>query len=108
MKVAMNDISSGIADCTQFGPLAGLSIQHTWPGVTPIAPSNEDRARAFRQVQPVALANHFHWPFQHGPFEHPVTEESSATAALAMDEKHEAPMQEQAAGNRRLSLVRVA
>ena len=59
------DNSSGFtAGCEEFGPLAALSIQHTRPGVTPEAPSNEDRARAFRNAQPVALANNFEWPFR--------------------------------------------
>lgn len=94
MNIATNDFSSFAAG-TELAPLTGLSLQHTRPGVTPAAPSNEDRARAFRNAQPVALANHFHWPFQH-----PVDEQPAAA-----DEK---PVQEKPAGTRRLSLVQAA
>ncbi|HEY5971638.1 MAG TPA: hypothetical protein VIT22_06625 [Pseudoxanthomonas sp.] len=60
----MDKSSSFTAGCVELGPLATLSIQRTQPGVTPEAPNNEDRARAFRNAQPVALANNFEWPFQ--------------------------------------------
>ncbi len=60
----MDNIDSCNAGQVEFGALAALSLQHTQPGVTPEAPTNEDRARAFRNAQPVALANNFEWPFR--------------------------------------------
>lgn len=102
MRIATNDFSSFTAGA-ELGPLTGLSIQHTRPGVTPAAPSNEDRARAFRNAQPVALANHFHWPFQH-----PADEPPATAASLAVGEKPGASAQEKSAGSRRLSLVQAA
>lgn len=62
--MTMDKISSFAVECAELGPLAALSIQHTQRGMTPDAPSNEDRARAFRNAQPVALANDFKWPFR--------------------------------------------
>lgn len=44
------------------GPLAYLSMQHCPRGTTPAAPTNEDRARAFRDVQPVETHNGYCWP----------------------------------------------
>ncbi|MGH8060567.1 MAG: hypothetical protein ACREO7_00945 [Pseudoxanthomonas sp.] len=92
MNIATNDFSSFTAG-TELAPLTGLSLQHTWPGVTPAAPSNEDRARAFRNAQPVALANHFPWPFQH-----PADAQPAAAGSVAVDGKPA----------RRLSLVQAA
>jgi len=103
MNIAINDISRSIAAWEEFGSLTGLSIQYTRPGATPTAPSNEDRARAFREAQPVALGNHFDWPFLHHANENP-----SANGSIAADEKPAVPVEEKSAGARRLSLVRVA
>jgi hypothetical protein len=64
VDTSMDNISSCTSESLEFGPLAALSIQHAQPGVIPEAPTNEDRARAFRNAQPVALANSFEWPFQ--------------------------------------------
>ena len=102
MNIAMNDLSSFAAGA-ELAPLTGLSLQHTWPGVTPAAPSNEDRARAFRNAQPVALANHFHWPFQP-----PAEGQPSMTGSVAAGTEPAVPSSEKSAGSRRLSLVRVA
>lgn len=99
MNIAMNDFSSFAAG-VELAPLTGLSIQRTWPGVTPTAPSNEDRARAFRNAQPVALANHFHWPFQHPAEGQPTAAGSVAIAGKSAQEKQ--------AETRRLSLVQAA
>lgn len=96
MNIATNDFS-GFAAGMELAPLTGLSLQHTRPGVTPAAPSNEDRARAFRNAQPVALANHFHWPFQH-----PADAQPAAAGPVAVDGK---PVQGKP---RRLSLVQAA
>lgn len=60
----MDNIDSYNAGYVEFGPLAALSLQRTQPGATPEAPTNEERARAFRNAQPVALANNFEWPFR--------------------------------------------
>ena len=103
MNVAMNDLSSFTAACAELGPLTGLSIQHTRPGVTPAAPSNEDRARAFREAQPVALANHFHWPFQP-----PAEGQPSVTGSVAAGTEPAVPPAAKSAGTRRLSLVQAA
>lgn len=100
MNIAINDSSSSSTACIEPGPLTGLSLQHTRPGMTPSAPSNEDRARAFRNAQPVALANHFHWPFQ----QH-ADGQAAAAGAVAADGR---PTQEKQAGIRRLSLVQAA
>jgi hypothetical protein len=102
MNIAMNDFSS-FAAAAELAPLTGLSIQHTRPGLTPAAPSNEERARAFRNAQPVALANHFHWPFQH-----PVEAQPSATGAVAAGTEPAIPPSAKSAGSRRLSLVQAA
>ncbi len=48
-----------------LGPLAFLSIQRTERGKTPMAPTNEDRIRAFRYAQPVFQANNYEWSFRH-------------------------------------------
>ena len=101
MNIATNDFSS-FAACAELAPLTGLSLQHTRPGVTPAAPSNEDRARAFRNAQPVALANHFQWPFQH-----PADGQSSVTGSVAAGTEPDAAPAK-SAGNRRLSLVQAA
>ena len=103
MNVAMKHIRSSVTACAELGPLTGLSIQHTRPGVTPAAPSNEDRARAFRDAQPVALANHFHWPFQY-----PADAQPAAARSVAAGEEPGASVQEKKVGNRRLSLVQAA
>ena len=103
MNIAMNDISRSIATWEEFGPLTGLSIQHTRPGATPAAPSNEDRARAFREAQPVALANHFHWPFQP-----PAEGQSPVTGSVAAGTEPAVPPAAKSAGTRRLSLVQAA
>jgi hypothetical protein len=104
MTIATNDLGNFAASCAELGPLTGLSLQHTRPGMTPAAPSNEDRARAFRNAQPVALANHFHWPFQHS-----ADGQIPATGSVAMgDEEPGASVQENKTGNRRLSLVQAA
>lgn len=42
--------------------LAGLSLQRT-TGRTPVAPSNEDRLRAFRACVRPELGNGFRWKF---------------------------------------------
>lgn len=99
MNIATNDSSNFAASCAELGPLTGLSIQHTRRGVTPAAPSNEDRARAFRNAQPVALANRFQWPFQ----QH--ADGQAAAGSVAVDGM---PVQEKQAGARRLSLVQAA
>lgn len=96
MNIATNDLSSFAAGA-EFGPLTGLSFQHTRPGVTPAAPSNEDRARAFRSAQPVALANHFPWPFQHLADAQPAAAGSVAVDGKSVQGKP-----------RRLSLVQAA
>ncbi len=103
MNIAINDISRSIAAWEEFGSLTGLSIQYTRPGATPTAPSNEDRARAFREAQPVALGNHFDWPFLH-----PASGNTPANGSIAADEKPGVPEEEKRTGARRLSLVRVA
>ena len=102
MDIAINDASSSTT-YTSSGPLTGLSLQHTRPGVTPAAPSNEDRARAFRNAQPVALANHFHWPFQH-----PADGQPAVTGSVVVDMEPGVPPPAESAGSRRLTLVRVA
>lgn len=51
----------------ELGPLAFLSIQHTEPGKTPAAPTNEDRVRAFRNAQPVLQGNAYEWRFRSVP-----------------------------------------
>lgn len=43
-------------------PLAFLSLQHCPRGVVPAAPTNLDRRRAFRDVQPVTTHNAHPWP----------------------------------------------
>ena len=102
MNIATNDFSSFAAGA-ELPPLTGLSLQHTRPGVTPAAPSNEDRARAFRNAQPVALANHFHWPFQH-----PADGQIPVAGSVAAGEGPAASVQEKKARSRRLSLVQAA
>lgn len=102
MDIAINDASSSTT-YTSSGPLTGLSLQHTRPGVTPAAPSNEDRARAFRNAQPVALANHFHWPFQQ-----PADGQTSVSGSIAAGMESDAGSSEKSAGSCRLSLVRAA
>lgn len=62
--MTMDKIGNVATQCMEFGLLAALSIQRTRPGVTPAAPSNEERAHAFRNAQPVALANNFDWRFR--------------------------------------------
>ena len=42
-------------------PLAHLSLQHCPRGVVPAAPTNDDRRRAYRDVQPVSLHNDYRW-----------------------------------------------
>lgn len=103
MNIAMKHLGSSTTACAELGALTGLSIQRTRPGVTPAAPSNEDRVRAFRNARPVALANPFHWPFQSPAEARPV-----AAASVAVGGKPDASMQEKSAGNRRLSLVQAA
>lgn len=49
------------AAMSAFGPLASLSIPHVPRGAQPSAPTNEDRARAFREVQPVTTHNAHPW-----------------------------------------------
>jgi hypothetical protein len=102
MNIATKDLN-GFTAGTELAPLTGLSIQHTRPGVAPAAPSNEDRARAFRNAQPVALANQFHWPFQHSAEAQP-----TAAGPVALAGECGASRQEAHAGNRRLSLVQAA
>lgn len=63
---AMKNVADCAASIAGFGPLAFLSIQHTPPGTVPEAFTNEERARAFRDAQPVVTANTYHWAFQHG------------------------------------------
>jgi hypothetical protein len=60
MKVVAGD-SASVAG---VGPLAFLSIQHAPPGVVPDVFTNEERARAFRNVLPVVAANTYRWPFR--------------------------------------------
>ncbi len=60
----MNKSNFIAAMCVELGPLAFLSIQHTAPGRTPEAPTNEERARAFRNAQPVVTANNYEWHFR--------------------------------------------
>lgn len=43
-------------------PLTALSLVHATAGVPP-TPSNIDRRRAFREVQPVDLYNAIRWPY---------------------------------------------
>ena len=57
----MND-ADFYAAMSAFGPLASLSIQHCPRGTTPAAPTNDDRARAFRDAQPVTTHNAHPWP----------------------------------------------
>jgi hypothetical protein len=102
MNIAMNHLN-GFTVGTELGPLTGLSLQHTRPGMTPAAPSNEDRARAFRNAQPVALANHFPWPFQHAADGQP-----AVTGSVAADTEAGVPPSAKSAGSRRLSLVQAA
>ena len=61
----MKNVADFAASIAGFGPLAFLSIQHSPPGVVPEAFTNEERARAFRNAQPVVTANTYHWAFQH-------------------------------------------
>ena len=44
------------------GPLTHLSFQRCPRGTQPDAPTNADRARALRDVQPVATHNAHPWP----------------------------------------------
>ena len=60
----MKNVADFAASIAGFGPLAFLSIQHTPPGTVPEAFTNEERARAFRNVQPVATANTYDWAFR--------------------------------------------
>lgn len=60
----MKNVAGIAASIAGFGPLAFLSIQHTPPGVVPDAFTNEERARAFRNAQPVVTANTYHWRFR--------------------------------------------
>ncbi|MGH8025773.1 MAG: hypothetical protein ACREO0_03500 [Pseudoxanthomonas sp.] len=76
----MNDIGTIAAGYEPFGLLAALSIQRTRPGVTPQAPSNEDRARAWRNAQPVMLANTFEWRFRSAPAGEAAAEPAQRTA----------------------------
>lgn len=46
----------------QGGPLTHLSLQHCPRGTVPAAPTNEDRRRALRDVQPIELHNAVQWP----------------------------------------------
>lgn len=60
----MKSVADFSASTAGLGPLAFLSIQHTPPGTVPEAFTNEERARAFRNAQPVVTANTWHWRFQ--------------------------------------------
>ena len=60
----MKNVAGIAASIAGFGPLAFLSIQHTPPGVVPDAFTNEERARAFRDAQPVVTANTWQWRFR--------------------------------------------
>jgi hypothetical protein len=61
----MND-NNGIAiRQAALGPLAFLSLQHPARHVTPDAPSNEERIRAYRNMLPVMLGNTYTWAFRH-------------------------------------------
>lgn len=47
----------------QGGPLTYLSLQHCPAGSVPAAPTNAERARAFRDVRPAPeLHNAYSWP----------------------------------------------
>lgn len=46
------------------GPLTFLSLQHPPRGVEPIAPSNEERVRAYRNTLPILPGNNYGWSFR--------------------------------------------
>lgn len=46
--------------------LTFLSIQHCKPQTDPVAYDNEQRARAFREVQPVETHNNYNWKHLEG------------------------------------------
>lgn len=65
-----------------FGPLAFLSLQRTERGRTPMAPSNEERLRAFRSVQPAMPANNYEWAFRQSGADHKLSVEPLWMPAL--------------------------
>lgn len=43
--------------------LRALSLQHCPRGTIPESPTNEERARAFRDSLPIVLANGYQWDY---------------------------------------------
>lgn len=60
----MNSRNSDSTSSAGLGPLAFLSLQHPARHGEPVAPTSEERVRAYRNLLPILPGNNYDWRFR--------------------------------------------